>query len=184
MELDAVEARGDRIGRRAPIILEKARYLVHPQRPRLGIRLAALIGMRLERRCRRGGGDRRFAAEEARMHDPAHMPELAEDAAARLVHRVHHRLPRLHLLLGPVAGRIGPTEALPAHSGRLGDDEAGRRALAVVVDHQLGRHMLARGAAAGHGRHDDTVGAEDGAELDGIEERRHEASLTGTGSAP
>ena len=184
VELDPVEAGRDRIGGGPGIIVEQARYLVQPKRPRLGIRLPPLIGMGLVGRGGGGGGDGRLAAEEAGMDDPAHVPELAEDPPARLVHRLDDRLPRLPLLLGPDAGRIGPAEALAAHSGRLGDDQAGARALAIIFGHQLGRHMLAGGPAAGQRRHDDSVGAEHGAQLDRVEEGRHRHSLTGGSGDP
>ena len=59
-------------------------------------------------------GDGRRAAEEARMDDAPHVPELQEESAARRVYGGDDRLPGLDLFVAPDAGRVGPAETLPA----------------------------------------------------------------------
>ena len=100
MDLNAVEPGRDRVAGGMGIGVEKMRDLGNLQRARRGIILVAFIGMRVARRCDRAGRHRRFTGYR-RMHQPAHMPQLRDDATARLMHRVGHGLPRLDLLLAP-----------------------------------------------------------------------------------
>ncbi len=164
VDLHAVEPGLERVAGGAAIILEQGRDLVRPQRPRLVIRLLALIGVGRVRR--RGGrrGDRRLAAEEIRMHQAPHVPELGGDAAAGLVDRRRDGPPGRDLLRIPQARRIRPAQALLADAGGFGDDQAGTGPLGVILGHQRRRHVLPRGPPPGQRRHDDPVRRRDGAE--------------------
>ena len=87
------------------------------------------------------------------MGDAAEMPELQEDAPARLVHGVGHPAPAGRLGVAVDAGSAGIALALGRDLGCLGDDEAGARPLAVLLDIELVRRVLLVGPVAGHRRH-------------------------------
>jgi hypothetical protein len=127
VDLDTIEARRQRIAGGALIIVEDARDLVQPQRPRLGIRLLAGIGVRLARSRRDRGRDRSLPVQIIGMNDTAHVPELGEDAPAGPVHRPGDRLPGLHLGGGPQPGAKGqpsPSRLIPVASEMISPAEA------------------------------------------------------------
>ena len=92
------------------------RDLVGLKRPRRDKELHAFVSVSLafrsdRRRCHRQGSTRL----KRRVRDAPHMPELREDAPARLVHAVGDGSPALDLLLRPDAGRMrvaGPSRRL------------------------------------------------------------------------
>jgi hypothetical protein len=83
---------------------------------------------------------------------------LQKDFAAGLMHGRGDALPARHLFGRMDAGRADVTDALRADLGRLGDDQAGARALRVIGDRQWVRHVAGNRAAARHRGHDDAVG--------------------------
>ena len=111
----------------------------------------------------------------ARRHDAVGTGDVGvRDAAA--VHQLHHETPARAVdgvgdagpagLLGVVddARLAGVGARLPARVAALGDDQARRGALAVVLDVQVVRHARLPGAQARQRRHDDAVGERDVAE--------------------
>ena len=176
MDLDAVEPGRDRVAGRLSIGVKQMRDFGNLQRARRWIILVALIGMRMARRSNRAGRHGIFA-RHGRMHQPAHMPQLRDDATAGLMHGVSDRLPPFDLLLTPQARRIGPAQPLPRNARRFADDEAGRGALAIIIDHQRRRHMIAGRAGAGQRRHQNAVGRGNRAKLDRIEQAGHSNNL-------
>ena len=173
VDLHAVEAGGQRVGGGALVIREQARDLGDLQRARPRRRASCRIGVGLVGRRGGGGRDRLGAAEEVRVDQPAHMPDLADDLAARVVHRLHDRPPRIDLRVGPDARCERPAQALLADAGGLGEDQPGAGALGVILGHDRGRHVLAGGAAAGERGHEDPVLRLDGADADRVEQGRH-----------
>jgi hypothetical protein len=111
------------------------------------------------------------------MRNAADVPELEDDAAAFGMHRVGHPPPRGDLLDGMNSRRIEVALGHRADLAGLGDDQAGGGALAVIVDGQRSRPAAVDGAVAGQGRHDDAIGQRNVADMEGIEQRRHAASL-------
>ncbi len=99
------------------------------------------------------------------------MPDLHEDPAALGVDRIGHPAPAFDLLGGVDAGRVLIALRGVGDLRRLGDDEAGAGALAVIFGHQRGGHEAGTGAVAGEGRHHDAVLQGDVAEAVGLEER-------------
>ena len=174
VQLHAIEAGTDRIARGGRVIVLHTGDIIE----RRGARLAIGVRLLVIGRARRRGRQRRHA-DHVGARQAAHVPDLRDDLAARLMHRRGHRLPRLDLLVGPQARRIGPAQPFLADAGAFGDDEAGAGALAVIVDHDLGRHMAVGRAAAGQRRHEDAVGGVDVAQLDGVEKARHGCSVSG-----
>jgi len=65
------------------------------------------------------------------------MPQLGEDEAASLVHRVGHRRPGTHQLFGEAPWHVAPSDGIPADPNALGDDQPGRRAVGVVLGGQV-----------------------------------------------
>ena len=173
MHLDRIEARGHRRMGRVDVGLHDAGQFFGRQRPRRGhVDEAVLgeglaLGLTVGRRLRLGTG-----GLEVRMGDAADVPQLHGDLAAGFMHRVGDLLPG-----GDLLGRVDPrrvqiTLALGNDLGALADDQAGRGALAVVLDGQRPGHQ-ADGAVARQRRHHDAVGQGNGADLQGVEETGH-----------
>ena len=129
-------------------------------RPRGAVRLHALgVGIHL---AGADGGrrpnDLRAGRQVRRMGHPARVHQLHEDLSALGVDRVGDSLPSAHLGFIEEARDARVAEAVGRRRGALGDDQAGRRALAVVLGHQGVGRVGIDGAAARHRRHDGAVG--------------------------
>jgi hypothetical protein len=72
---------------------------------------------------------------EARVRDPAHVPELKKNAATGVVHGLGNPLPAGDLFVGVDAGRIGTARALLGNRGGFGDYQARRRPLSIILGH-------------------------------------------------
>src|ERR1700731_258292 len=85
------------------------------------------------------------------MGDASDLPELQEDQAASLVHRVGDEAPALDLFAAVNAGRPGVALSLLRHLGRFGHDESRRGPLRVVASIERGGNIawLAGGRASG-----------------------------------
>jgi hypothetical protein len=92
------------------------------------------------------------------------MPELIEDQAAGLMHRLGDPMPRLHLLTAVDAGCPGVTLALHRYLRGLAHDQRCGGALCVVAGGKRTGH-IARLACprAGQWRHDDAMRQVEGA---------------------
>ena len=112
------------------------------------------------------------------------MPQLHRDAPALGMHGVGDPPPAGDLLGVVDAGRVEIALTLGADLRRLGDDQPGARALPVVLDGEVRRHLPGRGAVARQRRHDDAVGEVEVADADGVEQGRHGRSLQGEGKQP
>ena len=110
---------------------------------------------------------------EAGMGDPAHMPKLQKNPAARLVHGRDNLFPAPHLGLGMDAGSIGVTVAAGGDGGGFRDDQTGGGALPVILRIHFGGDVAFGGPAPGEGRHEDAVGQLQRPDLDGIKEVGH-----------
>ena len=104
------------------------------------------------------GGLRKFSVRlEAGMGDPAHVPQLQENAAPGLVHGGDHLFPSRHLLRGVDTGRVGVTVAAGRDGGGLRDDQPGGGPLAVILRvHVRGDVALGR-PTAGERRHENAM---------------------------
>ena len=160
------------------IIGDHTRNLVEAQRARFLEVEAADRRMRAADPLGRRGRHRLLAVVEHRMDEAAHVPELRDDAPARGVDGVGHRLPALDLRLGPQAGRVRPAKAFLRDSGGFGDDQPRRGALAIIFAREFVGHETRAGAAARQRRHDDAVRRLDGAQFDRIEQRYGHGSST------
>ena len=132
----------------------------HFARDRIGLLAGRRVGLaRSLRGARREG---RLAIEEHRVDDAAHVPQLHDDQAAFLVHRLGGGLPRFGLLVAPDAGRRGPAETFAADAGRLGQDHARACTLAVIGRHQFigDKHRLGRAPAGERGHVNAVLGME------------------------
>ena len=120
---------------------------------------------------RGAGGERRLAIEEHRMDDAAHVPQLHDDQAAFLVHRLGGGLPRFGLLVAPDARRARPAQTFAADAGRFGQDHACAGTLAVIGRHQFvgHEHRFSR-AATGQRSHVDAVLGMERAHLERLEQ--------------
>ena len=72
-------------------------------------------------------------------------------------------------VLGMNSGGAAVALAVPARLGALGDDHAGRRALAVVGDGKIARDVARERTVARHGRHEDAVAQVQAPELQGLQ---------------
>jgi hypothetical protein len=168
VDLHPVEAGRQGVGGGALVIGEQPGDLGDLQRAWRVIGLLAGIGVRLVRGRDGRGRDRLLAAQEVRVDQPAHVPDLADDLSAAVVHGLHDGPPGIDLLVGPDPRRERPAQTLLGDAGGLGEDQAGAGALRVILDHERGRHVLAGGAAAGERGHEDPVLRLDGADADRV----------------
>jgi len=112
------------------------------------------------------------------MRDPAHVPELDDDLAARGVDRVGHAPPAGQLFFRIQAGHVGIALALVADGRGFRDQQAGAGALAVIGGRD-GQGYGARRPVAGQRGHDDAVGELQVADGDGVVQRGHRESWLG-----
>lgn len=119
-------------------VFEDPPDLVDVQMPRLVVGLLTVIGVRVARRRRRRGGDRSFAAKEARVDDAPDMPRLGKNPVASLVNAVLDPAPTGDLFGRPQADGVGPTKPLLGDPDRLGNHQAGAGPFCVVGFHHLG----------------------------------------------
>ena len=98
------------------------------------------------------------AAVEQRMAGAAAVPDLQNHLAALRMHGIGDRAPGGDLCRGVDAGFAAAKGrvSFDRHC-RFGDDQAGRGALGVVLDHHRGRNVVGVGAAARKWRHHDAV---------------------------
>ena len=159
VQLHRVEAGRQGIGRGLPVVVDHTGNLRRGQRPRfVEGHHARLVGEHLaagaQRRGRHGlaaGGLVVMAGHPADVHD------LRDDSATGCVYRARHLRPRRNLGLVEQAGGATIAQAVGAGGDTLGDDSAGAGALGVVIHHDIGRHRVSVGPAAGHGRHDNAI---------------------------
>src|SRR6516165_668009 len=105
------------------------------------------------------------------MGDPSDMPDLDEDWAAALVHKIGDLAPAGNLLLRIDAGRVLIALALLRDLARFGDQQAGGGALTVIVDREGTRdHAGWHRAVACQGRHHQAIGKRKGTELERLEQ--------------
>lgn len=98
---------------------------------------------------------------------------LAAELGVPVVETVFgYRFPCLDLFGRPDAGGSGPARTFLADAGRLGNDQSGAGALAVIIGFQFGdRHMHVAAAPAGQRRHENAVRRVDIADGDRVEKR-------------
>ncbi len=179
VDLDEVEAGVAGVDRRAAEVLEQARDLVQLERAGGGAvgarRDAVLAADRGAVAVRRSAGRHREPVlVEGLVGDPADVPQLGGDPTAGGVDRVGDRAPAGDLLVVVDAGGVHVALALGADLSAFGDDQAGARALDVVLLHQLVGDVTGRGGAhPGQGGHEDAVGSGDRADGQGLEECGH-----------
>ena len=157
VQFDAVEAGGlGVLGGGAELRDDRRQFVQFQRARRRDLDLAVVRkGFAFDRQRRRG--DRQRAVVEVRMRDAADMPELREDAAARLVDRLGHLFPAGDLRRRVHARGADIADALRADLGGLGDDQPGGRALGVVGRGQRVRHIAVERPAARHRRQDQPV---------------------------
>lgn len=163
VDLDAVEAGGERVLRALPVSLDHQRDLGGLQRPR---RLV-LDHLAVRRHALELGGDRnrrrrhrqRTVRLERGVRDAADVPELQEDQAALGVHRIDHLAPARDLGLAVDAGDAGIAEAGGDHRRGFRDQQAAFcRALRVIFRvHRPRRQTRPRRPHPRQRRHHDTV---------------------------
>lgn len=91
------------------------------------------------------------------------------------MHRIGDFFPACDLFRRMDSGGVLIALAFRHHLGCLGDDQARRGTLGVILGHQGCRYIAAgNGAVAGQGCHGDAVGESDTAKAMGIEKGRHE----------
>ena len=119
------------------ILRHDARQLRDLQGARRDVRLHS--GLRESLAGLRGdsaGRDRQPAARlEARVRDPAHVPELKKNAAARVMRGLSDFSPAGDLFVGIDSGCVGTARALLGNRRGFCDDQARRRPLRIVLGH-------------------------------------------------
>ena len=171
MNFDAVKTRLHRVRRAAPESFDDAGDFLQRQGPRL-----ADIGEYAADEGLAFGGDRRRSNGSAiirlqgSVRNAPDVPDLNEDASAARVHALRHLAPAGHLLLGKDTGRVLVTLALLRDLARLGDQQTGGGALAVILHRQRARHHAGDRAIARQRRHHQPIWKGDRAKLVGLEE--------------
>ncbi len=173
VQFDAVEARRLGVGRRAAEVLHDPGDLLGLQRARGDER--PLRPQQADRPFRGDGAGphRRLAIQEIGVRDAADVPDLHEDPAAPVMHRLGHLLPALGLLGRPDAGDPFVADRLGRDRHAFADDQAGRSALGVVLCHQGVGDVGVGCPEARQGRHDQAVGQDEVAESQRIEQGSH-----------
>jgi hypothetical protein len=109
-----------------------------------------------------------------RIGDAPDMPELEEHAPAGAMHALHDFAPTLDLLVGPNAGGVRIADAGGGDRRRLGNDQAGGRALRVIFAHHRIRNASWAGRSiARQGREDNAVGKFQIADLQRVKQGGH-----------
>jgi hypothetical protein len=123
---------------------------------------------------------------EAGVRHPTRVPQLYDDGPALGMHRVSNLSPAGDLRVAIAAGRAGVALRLGGNLGRLGDDQARGRALAIVVGRESARRETWAGAVAGQRRHDNPVGELESSNLHTVKQRLCGAGLvcSGHGGSP
>ena len=169
VELDAVEARPDRVASRADELSNDVGDFVSPDRARHVMGPRAVRSDHFARRLYGAGGDRLGSGLVVGMGDATHVHELGDDGAACFVNRIRYDPPTDDLVLGvePGHGEV----ALPdlARRGALGDQQAGAGALGVVRGVQGRRRVAVARAVAGQRGHDERLGHVPAADPDRFE---------------
>ncbi len=159
MDLDPIEARGQRMLGRLREVRHQLDDLRHRQRPRHRHWHEAFrherLGVRLDRR---GGQRRRAGRLQAVMGDSADMADLQPDPPGLGVHGVGDPAPPRDLLGRVNAGRVDVALAVRPDLGRFGDDQAGAGALGIVERREAAWHTVPAGAIAGERCHHDPIG--------------------------
>lgn len=96
------------------------------------------------------------------------MPGLQEDASAALMHMVGDLAPARDLFLGVDAWRVLIALALLRHLRGLGDQKAGRGALAIIFDGERTGHQPRQRPVAGQWRHHEAVRKGELAKLEAV----------------
>jgi hypothetical protein len=120
-------------------------------------------------RLRHGTQERGSLGQVGGMADAAGVHELGEDMPVAPVDGLGHVLPGLDLGGAEQAGDAGIAQPVRGRGGALGDDEARRRALAVIGGGEGGGDV-ADGPVPGHGGHDDAVAEVEGSQKGGLEQ--------------
>ena len=157
VQLDAVQAGGDRALGGVDELRDDAGQLVGRERARLDEVLHALGREDLTGGADRGRRDR-LQAGDRRVADAAGVHELGDDPPAARVHGVGDQAPAGDLRVGVQARGARVALADRRGLGALGDDQAGAGALGVVLGVERGRRAALAGAVARHRRHHEAVG--------------------------
>jgi hypothetical protein len=116
------------------------------------------------------------------MRDASGVHQLQEDPAAPRVDRVGDALPPVDLRHGVDARRAHVAFAYRRRGCAFGDDQAGVRALSVVLRGEGGGHAgRVVGARARHRRHHKTVAQRMASDAHGFVERAHDDFLGSQG---
>jgi hypothetical protein len=165
MHFDAIETRFLGLARCIPVVVNDPRDFTDFKRTRHG-------GRRLSSRLkedevsRLDGGRRNWSSTvllKVDMRHPSNVPELANDLASRVMHHVSDAMPGGDMFVGVDSWCEGVATTLARYVGRLSDDEAGRRTLAIVIDGNFAMYAVHVGARTGQWSHRDAVGGVDGA---------------------
>jgi hypothetical protein len=174
MDLDAVEPRLFRVLGAVTVGLDDVRKLLGFERAGRDIRPLRANEAHVALRRDRAGRNRKRAVVINGIGDAPDVPELEEDAAAGSMHALDDRAPAFDLLVGPDAGGVRIADARGRDGGRLGKDEAGGRALHVIVAHHRVWNAPRSGRSiARQRRHENAVGNFQIANLEGVEQRGH-----------
>ena len=82
---------------------------------------------------------------EAAVRGTPHVPKLEEDHATFVMNSVDDVLPTFHHLVRVDPRRLIPAVRLLRDGGRLGDEQARRTALSVILGHQQVRNAFLPG---------------------------------------
>ena len=124
-------------------------------------------------RRRNGTGRPRLPAfKKHRVRHPAYMPYLRKDSAARLMHRRHDLLPQLRLRPRPQPRHLRIADAHGRDRCAFRNDQAGRRALTVVLDLQRRGQIVHSSPQPCKRCHDDAIGQVQRSNVDRIKKVR------------
>ncbi len=160
MQLDAVEAGVHGELRGGHVFVDDLCEVVVGHRARRAVRLhAQRVGVHLTGAHGAAGPEYLGTGRQVgHMRYAAAVHELHEDLAVLCVDGRRGGLPRVRLRRVEQPGDAWVAQAVGAGRGALGDDQAGRRALAIVRGHQCIRRVLGCGPAACQWRHHHAVG--------------------------
>jgi hypothetical protein len=180
VQLDTVESRFDRVGRSGREMLLDGGDLVGLDRPRG--RERELLA---RQPCHALGPDRarcdrlQPAGDDPLVADPPAVHHLDERTAAGTVDRIRDETPARDLLGGLEAGLPGVRLARMMGKCTLGDDQACRCALCVVLGVERTHHPVGRGPHPRQRGHHEPVGQLEPAQVPGLEKGLvHRVSLS------